>query len=191
MSDRYELNCTPSGWQVFDTKEKRNIANCSTFDGRAAYIVEALNAHHEGNEIAKQPKAYRLITATGAAALSRLVSAALREGAVLHGSPFTDSDENNTRLCQAVLFREETPKPTEEPKSRFKKSIFTPFNINNRVRIKMTDYGRSIARSYAEPFREDAEGWSDWELWNVMHVFGANLSMGGALPFETLIEISQ
>lgn len=70
------------------------------------------------------------------------------------------------------------------------------FNINNSVRVKLTDTGRHHNRQEhprSAPFlKEDADGWSRWQLWDLMHTFGSLLSLGaGRLPFETEIEIPE
>jgi hypothetical protein len=74
------------------------------------------------------------------------------------------------------------------------------FNINDRVRVKLTEYGKEVdraehARIFADrpwvayrPHPEDAEGWSTWQLWYLMQTFGSSISFG-RLPFETTIEL--
>lgn len=66
-----------------------------------------------------------------------------------------------------------------------------PFNINHYVRVKLTDHGRGLLAQmqYAPPFTEDADGWSEWQLWELMRTFGPHVYMGGNLVFETVIEI--
>ena len=77
------------------------------------------------------------------------------------------------------------------------------FNINDYVKVKLTDYGREIHKekyvnlfqsvSYTykyTPSIEDSEGYSIWQLWDLMNIFGPYLSMGMTkLPFETELEI--
>lgn len=79
-----------------------------------------------------------------------------------------------------------------------------PFNVNHCVRVKLTDYGRTILRqnheevrgllpkgvrfNYPEP-KEDADGWSSHQLWQLMVQFGQYMHNGGKLPFETEILI--
>jgi hypothetical protein len=71
-----------------------------------------------------------------------------------------------------------------------------PFNINSTVRVKLTDKGRHVHRikysrlghEYVPP-KEDPEGWSEWQLWVLMHDFGDSMSLGfNNLPFETSIQ---
>ncbi len=84
------------------------------------------------------------------------------------------------------------------------------FNINDTVRVRLTDYGRAVLREdwqsttniyYASPERrairgeykppkEDAHGWSEWQLWALMEAFGEHTGHGCRLSFETEIEIS-
>lgn len=77
------------------------------------------------------------------------------------------------------------------------------FNVNDYVRVRLTDEGRAIHRkeyddliaaypkithAYTRP-KEDAEGWSKWQLWDLMQRFGPYITMGMCPPFETEIEI--
>jgi len=84
------------------------------------------------------------------------------------------------------------------------------FNINDTVRVRLTDYGRAVLREdwqsttniyYAsqerrairgeyKPPKEDAHGWSEWQLWALMEAFGEHTGHGCRLSFETEIEIS-
>ena len=83
------------------------------------------------------------------------------------------------------------------------------FNINDTVRVRLTDYGRAVLRDdwqfttdvyYASPKsrairgeykppKEDAHGWSEWQLWALMEAFGEYTGQGFSLSFETEIEI--
>jgi hypothetical protein len=72
------------------------------------------------------------------------------------------------------------------------------FNINDRVRVKLTDLGRKIHRENWEPIvaprayhprDEDKDGWSEWQMWELMNMFGPHLANGSPVPFETEIEI--
>ena len=77
------------------------------------------------------------------------------------------------------------------------------YNINETVRVKLTDFGRKIhkqkfddfidryplSRSYYTPPLEDKDGWSEWQGWVLMETFGEYLVMGGGNPFETTIQI--
>jgi hypothetical protein len=82
------------------------------------------------------------------------------------------------------------------------------FNLNYKVRIKLNDRGREILREQHDelykifvergvkkpeyrPKTEDADGWSEWQLWDVMGTFGAYISLGSLPPFETEIDIPE
>jgi hypothetical protein len=78
------------------------------------------------------------------------------------------------------------------------------FNINDKVRVKLRESGRRILRrrhaelmqnlpagsgwEYSDP-KEDEDGWSEWQLWNLMQEFGPHIAMGFDPPFDTEIEI--
>lgn len=75
------------------------------------------------------------------------------------------------------------------------------FNLNDMVRVKLTDKGREVHRADYDklcegwptapayrPPEEDAEGWSVWQLWCLMHQMGPHCSNGGDVPVETGIE---
>jgi len=62
--------------------------------------------------------------------------------------------------------------------------------VNSTVRVKLTDHGRSVNTRdlYMSP-KEDAEGRSEWKLWQLMQVFGPHMSLGGRPCFEADIEV--
>ena len=76
------------------------------------------------------------------------------------------------------------------------------FNINDSVRVRLTDHGRAIllqaqldnlergrpACLSALP-TEDADGWSKWQLWDLMQTFGNWMGVGKKIPFETTIDL--
>ena len=76
------------------------------------------------------------------------------------------------------------------------------FNINNYVRVKLTEKGKQKLKKDYESFRkvnpylreyappvEDAEGYSKWQLWCLMEKLGKHISLGGVVPFDTEIDI--
>jgi len=91
------------------------------------------------------------------------------------------------------------------------------FNINNKVKVRLTNEGRAALRKnhdelysfakgtsielpeYHAPVEdkeyhapvEDKEGWSEWQLWALMREFGPYIGMGLDVPFETEIEIPE
>jgi len=66
----------------------------------------------------------------------------------------------------------------------------TVLTVNSTVRVKLTDHGRAVnARDlYISP-KEDAEGRSEWALWQLMQVFGPHMSLGSSPCFEADIEV--
>lgn len=81
---------------------------------------------------------------------------------------------------------------------------WTEFNVNMNVRVKLTECGRRLHREnhdalyrntgvepshYRAP-KEDAEGWSTWQLWDLMHEFGKSLWNGSKdIPFMLSIQL--
>jgi len=80
------------------------------------------------------------------------------------------------------------------------------FNINDHVHVKLTEFGHECLRKNHEalwagsifvnvpaymPPQEDAEGWSRWQLWQLMQGFGPYITLGEILPFETTIRIEK
>lgn len=75
------------------------------------------------------------------------------------------------------------------------------FNLNHNVRVKLTDVGRAaILKNHKNLFGDRAdkfaprkvievEGWSEWQLWELMAEFGPYLSNGRPVPFETEIQM--
>lgn len=73
-------------------------------------------------------------------------------------------------------------------------------DINEYVWVKLTDIGRKAHadhwRQYAErlkcevPIHTDTEGWSRFQLWELMNIFGPMMFMTADLPFETTIRIT-
>jgi hypothetical protein len=76
-------------------------------------------------------------------------------------------------------------------------------NLNDKVRVRLTDRGRAHhAKRYEELFARhadrypysppavDAEGWSEFQFWELFQVFGAVVGMGMAVPFETTVRVA-
>lgn len=73
----------------------------------------------------------------------------------------------------------------------------TEFNINDHVRVKLTPRGHALHRQhfaelgclqYFAPEIDD-EGWTRFQLWSLMSIFGQYMSCGGELVFETTIRM--
>ena len=75
--------------------------------------------------------------------------------------------------------------------------MYTKFNINDTVKVKLTEKGKQIHReewgrvfgnnsnfTYAPP-REDENGYSSWQMWELMRWFGNHCRTGFDNPFET------
>lgn len=78
-------------------------------------------------------------------------------------------------------------------------SDWLAFNINDEVAVRLTAHGREVHRrnylnlelspSEYRPPIEDAEGWSHWQLWDLMQEFGPHIYMGGKNCFATDIRV--
>ena len=99
--------------------------------------------------------------------------------------------------------RNKAVKSGSSPASGFASSG-VDFNINHYVHVRLTPHGRECLRkNYDElagfyggkltwEFRlpdEDAEGWSKWQMHDLMDALGKYVGMGRELPFETNIRI--
>ena len=78
----------------------------------------------------------------------------------------------------------------------------TEFNINDTVMVRLTEYGKTKHKERHQKFykelgmnveyiapKED-DGWSKWQLWDLMSEFGQDISLGGRVPFETTIRLA-
>lgn len=72
------------------------------------------------------------------------------------------------------------------------------FNINHYVWVKLTDRGRKLINTYYDElnFRyphgvkftlTEVNGWSRWQMWDLMEKFGKYCGLGVEIPFETTI----
>lgn len=75
-------------------------------------------------------------------------------------------------------------------------------NINDSVRVKLTDIGIGILRQRHEVIRSqipnhgkfeppvtDDHGWATFQLWDLFQIFGQHIYMGCRMPFETTIKV--
>ena len=84
------------------------------------------------------------------------------------------------------------------------KEIMIKFNINDHVKVKLTDLGKDIylhqydrinkvysnySKTILTPSnpKVDKDGYTDFQLWELMQLYGQHLHMGTKLPFETEI----
>ena len=79
------------------------------------------------------------------------------------------------------------------------------FNMNNSVKVKLNDIGRvELKRQHDELYSDlklnkeyvekntDSDGYSSFQMHDLMHTFGHMMIMGYETPFETLsIKISE
>ena len=87
------------------------------------------------------------------------------------------------------------------------KQKWVNFNINHIIKIKITEHGYECIKKEQEKFelligeklkknwllydhKKDKNGWSEWQLWDLMHTFGNYIYLGCKAPFETNIQIN-
>lgn len=83
------------------------------------------------------------------------------------------------------------------------RASWTPFNLNDYVRVRVVQRGFEILREQDRVYRlrpgiaprrqheqEQNGGWSEWQLWDLMSTFGPHISLGCDVPFETTIEFA-
>jgi len=76
------------------------------------------------------------------------------------------------------------------------------FNINEFIKVKLTPKGiavlkerhRNLQRKFPKigPFRMpqiDADGYTEYQMWDLMNTFGESIGLGFNIPFETTIWI--
>jgi hypothetical protein len=78
------------------------------------------------------------------------------------------------------------------------------FNINDYVHVRLTAHGRECLRKNYDELasfyggklswkfklpKEDAEGWSKWQMHDLMDQLGKYVGMGREIPFETKIRV--
>jgi len=77
------------------------------------------------------------------------------------------------------------------------KDRFRDVNINEFIKVKLTDKGKEIYRNYYNDIDDeyvptldvDEEGFCKFQLWEFMRIFGEHFHMGGDLPCETNVKI--
>lgn len=78
------------------------------------------------------------------------------------------------------------------------------FNINNCVSVRLTDEGRAELKRQHESINlqlngrlgewkgvSETDGWSRWQMWDLMNRFGHMLSLGRVMPFDTVIKLDE
>lgn len=73
---------------------------------------------------------------------------------------------------------------------------FANSNLNDYIKVKLTEYGRKIYRSsfvslgLPEPrINVDKDGYTRFQIYDFINVFGEHMHMGCELPCETNIQI--
>lgn len=73
--------------------------------------------------------------------------------------------------------------------------MFT-YNINDKIKVKLTEHGKTILRNEVAdtmrklqnlnlpddyfPYPEDEDGYTEFQLWDFMNIFGSHFYMGGS-----------
>jgi hypothetical protein len=74
------------------------------------------------------------------------------------------------------------------------------FNINDCVRVKLTEKGKKMLAEHCGGEIPDwydtyykYDEWYQFQLWDLMNIFGSHIHMGSDNPFETniLIEVEE
>lgn len=82
---------------------------------------------------------------------------------------------------------------------------YQDFNINNYVKVKLTEEGKYIYYHHFDDMNEgilkqggkplnpieleyDNDGYVEFQLWHLMKIFGKHLFNGCRVPFETVIK---
>jgi hypothetical protein len=75
------------------------------------------------------------------------------------------------------------------------KGVYRKFNLNGYVRVKLNQHGKQLYSDYWSPYawlkepEIDDEGYTQFQMWQLMNIFGTHLYNGCKTPFETTILI--
>lgn len=69
------------------------------------------------------------------------------------------------------------------------------FNINQKVKVKLTDFGKNILDTYFAEinispihyscrYKADKLGYITFQMWDLMSIFGEHICMGAPICFE-------
>lgn len=66
-------------------------------------------------------------------------------------------------------------------------------NINDFVFVRLNERGLKILKNDFKGWtpKQDEEGWTKFQLWELMEIFGDYMFLGSETPFETTIKIKQ
>jgi len=61
-------------------------------------------------------------------------------------------------------------------------------NVNDPVKVQLTDYGRKILLKNHYPMpKEDDDGWSEWQLWVLMEQLGQYCHNGTGMDYHPFL----
>jgi hypothetical protein len=64
------------------------------------------------------------------------------------------------------------------------------FNINDNVQVQLTERGSDIFGSHLVSINPTTlDGWTTFQMWDLMRIFGPHMHMGTITPFKTNIRI--
>lgn len=100
--------------------------------------------------------------------------------------------EYEERLNDFISVKSKAKMEFENMKNRFR-----DVNINEYIKVKLTDRGKEIYRNhyhdvdneYVPTLDVDEEGFCKFQLWKFMQIFGEYFCMGGNSPCETNVKI--
>ena len=100
--------------------------------------------------------------------------------------------EYEERLNNFVFVKSKAVMELRKMKDRFR-----DVNLNEYIKVKLTDKGKEIYRNYYHDIDDeyiptldvDEEGYCKFQLWDFMRIFGEHFCMGGGLPCETNVKI--
>jgi len=91
--------------------------------------------------------------------------------------------------------------------------MYRKFNINDTVKVKLTDYGKECLRKDYDDFlervrslvedkeyvpfefrlpKEDKEGYSEWQMWDLINKLGKYTGLGFTdMPFKSIILLKE
>ena len=125
------------------------------------------------------------------------VAVVAREARICSGNPYTDTKPGikvsfTLKTISTGAIEEVLVEVPLEPKREERAPGEIRFNLNDTVKVRLTDVGRhilelqhySITNMPYVPPKEDAAGYSLWPLWHLMRCFGEQFALGTDLPFN-------
>lgn len=100
--------------------------------------------------------------------------------------------EYEERLNNFISVKSKAKMEFEKMKDRFR-----DVNLNEYIKVKLTDKGKEIYRNYWHDLDDehvptlniDEEDYCKFQLWEFMRIFGEHFHMGGGMPCETNVKI--